>query len=67
MGLNKDYVFISNDQFNDIKPISYDPDLLKIINTFKNRDNINPHSVNPKYLKLTEAEENKEKESKNDC
>lgn len=37
----------------------YNPNILKIVNTFKNKENINPHSVNPIYLKLTEAEEKK--------
>ena len=37
----------------------YEPDILRIVNTFKMRESINPHSVNPSYLKLTEAEENK--------
>ena len=63
MGLNKDYVFISNDSFNDLETVKYDPDILKIINTYQNRDSINPHQVNPVYLKLTEAEENKMKDN----
>ena len=37
----------------------YNPDILKIVNVFKNKESINPHSVNPIYLKLTEAEEKK--------
>lgn len=40
----------------------YNPDILKIVNTFKDKESINPHSVNPIYLKLTEAEENKKVE-----
>ena len=32
-----------------------------IINTFKDRGTQDPHFVNPMYLKLTEAEENKNK------
>jgi len=63
MGLNKEYVYISNDKFNDLKTVEYDPNILKIINTYKDRDCINPHLVNPIYLKLTEAEENKMKEN----
>ena len=55
-----DYEIISNDEFDDIKNInSYTPDFLKIINTYKDRKDINPHAVNPEYLKLTEAEESK--------
>ena len=63
MELNKDYVFISNDQFNDLKTKEYNPNILKIINTYKDRESINPHLVNPTYLKLTEAEENKMKDN----
>lgn len=37
----------------------YNPDILKIVEIFKNKESINPHSVNPIYLKLTEAEEKK--------
>ena len=63
MGMNKKYVFISNDKFNDLEVVGYDPDILKIINTYKNREPINPHFVNPIYLKLTEAEENRLKDN----
>jgi tRNA A37 threonylcarbamoyladenosine modification protein TsaB len=31
--------------------------MLKIIKKNENNHSINPHSVNPNYLKLTEAEE----------
>ena len=34
-------------------------DVLKIINKHKNDRSLNPHSVNPNYLKLTEAEESR--------
>ena len=34
-------------------------DILKIVNYFKEKKTINPHGVNPEYLKLTEAEESK--------
>ena len=62
IGQKKDYEFISNDKFDDFGTIEYDPDILKIINTFKDRGGTDPHFVNPMYLKLTEAEENKMKE-----
>lgn len=56
----KDYEFITNDEIDDIfKTKQYDPNLLKIICHFKDKKPINPHAVNPEYLKLTEAEENK--------
>lgn len=35
------------------------PNVLKLVQKHKNDININPHNINPKYLKLTEAEENK--------
>ena len=59
--MNKDYVFVSNDKF-DFETIEYNPDILNIVESFKDREEINPHLVNPSYLKLTEAEENKMKE-----
>lgn len=43
----------------------YDVDFMKVINKHLNDDPINPHELNPNYLKLTEAEENLNK--KNDC
>ena len=35
----------------------YNPDILKIVTKYKDKEEINPHFVNPNYLKLTEAEE----------
>lgn len=56
----KDYTFITNDEFEEIENIEkYNPDIEKIVNHFKNIEPINPHGVNPNYLKLTEAEESK--------
>lgn len=55
-----EYEFISNDEFDDSIDINkYTPDFIKIINKYKDKESINPHSVNPEYLKLTAAEENK--------
>lgn len=54
-----DYEFISNDEFDDLELESYSPNFEKIVNYFKNKENINSHAVNPEYLKLTEAEESK--------
>lgn len=54
--LNNDYEFVSYDNIPAIKP---NIDILKIINKHKNDKGINPHNINPKYLKLTEAEENR--------
>lgn len=61
LGLNKEYVYVSNDKF-DFKTLPYDPDILRIVLKYQNRDDINPHAVNPVYLKLTEAEENRIKD-----
>lgn len=52
------YTYISNDEFDeDINTIEYNPDFLSIIKHFESKECINPHAVNPEYLKLTEAEE----------
>jgi len=52
------YEIISNNEFEDLKDLNkYDPDILKIVNFFKDKESISPHAVNPEYLKLTEAEE----------
>lgn len=56
--LDSKYVYISNDDI-DIEKVMYEPDILKIVLAFKNKENINPHEVNPEYFKHTEAEETK--------
>lgn len=56
----KDYEIISNDEFEEFTDIKeYNPNMLKIVNYFKDKEAVNPHAINPEYLKLTEAEENK--------
>ena len=50
-------VITNNDLNVSIKKESYDPDVLKIVKYYENSDGINPHLVNPIYLKKTEAEE----------
>ena len=56
----ENYEFISNDEFEELDKITpYKPNMLKIVEYFKDKEAINPHAVNPEYLKLTEAEENK--------
>lgn len=56
------YTFITNDELElDGNVEEYSPDILKIIKYFESKEPINPHSVNPDYLKLTEAEENNNK------
>lgn len=55
---DKDYVIITNDEFENIENCeSYNPDILKIVTHCSNSKLQNPHAVNPEYLKLTEAEE----------
>lgn len=55
-----DYEIITNDEFENIEnKVTYTPDIIKIVNYFKDKEEINPHAVNPNYLKLTEAEESK--------
>lgn len=44
-----------NFSFETIKPIF---NFIKLIDKYKDNDGINPHKVNPNYLKNTEAEDN---------
>ena len=62
LGLSREYVFISNDSFS-FEVEKYDPDILNIVLYYQDKENINPHMVNPTYLKLTEAEENRLKDN----
>lgn len=57
--LNSDYEFVSYDNINIEEVIKPNIDILKIINKHINDNGTNPHNLNPNYLKLTEAEENK--------
>lgn len=60
--LDKDVVIITNDEIEtNYKKQSYKPNILKIVEGFKDKECINPHFVNPEYLKLTEAEEKNNK------
>ena len=55
-----DYIIITKDELEEYdNKEDYNPDILKIVNYFKDKEPINPHGVNPDYLKLTEAEESK--------
>ena len=50
--------FITNDVIDakyDKQP--YDPKIEKIVNMVKDRESVNPHSIDANYLKMTEAEE----------
>lgn len=57
--LGKEYVIVTNDEEVTLegRRMAYIPDILKIVLTVQNREEINPHAVEPNYLKLTEAEE----------
>lgn len=55
--LDEDYEFVSYDNIAGV--IKPNIDVIKIINKHINDEGINPHNLNPNYLKLTEAEENK--------
>ena len=64
--LNEEYLFISNDKFDDLENIiNYNPNILNIILFSKNKPSISPHLIEPTYLKLTEAEENLGKNNEN--
>lgn len=59
--LESDYVIVTNDEVDlEGKKILYNPDILKIVQTYQNKQGINPHAIEPNYLKLTEAEESKQ-------
>lgn len=63
-GKNNDYELLSYDKLeNAIIPI---PNIIKLINKHFNDVGINPHTLKPNYLKLTEAEENRKKVLEND-
>ena len=64
--INDSYVLFNKDEYQDYNFISYDEfenkiepniDILKVIKKHENDLGINPHALNPNYLKLTEAEE----------
>lgn len=54
-----DYQVITNDNLDFDNIEKYNPNFKKIIDRYKDKETENPHSVNPVYLKLTEAEEKK--------
>ena len=55
--LDDQYEFVSYDNIKDtIKP---QINVLKVVNKHIKDKGINPHNLNPNYLKLTEAEENR--------
>ncbi len=57
--LKKDYLYVGNQNKFELKNFQeYNPDILKIIKRYEKRKEENPHTIEPEYLKLTEAEEN---------
>lgn len=59
--LDSSYEFISYDNIEIDGLVNPDIDILKIVCKHKDDESLNPHNVNPIYLKLTEAEEKREK------
>ena len=57
--INDEYEFVSYDNLEIESIISPNIDILKIVNKHINDEGVNPHNLNPNYLKLTEAGENK--------
>ena len=57
--------YITNDSFDisgNVEP--YIPNILKIVNTYKDKESVNPHEIDANYLKKTEAEEKKDQNDK---
>lgn len=50
--------FISYDQISNFSIIKPSLSIIEVIKKHKNDDAVDPHMLNPRYLKLTEAEEN---------
>lgn len=57
--LDNQYEFVSYDDIKIENLIKPNIDILKIVNKHITDEGVNPHNLNPNYLKLTEAEENK--------
>ncbi len=59
--------FVTDDTINYFdNTINSNIDVLKIVNRHKNDSGVNPHELNPRYLKMTEAEANLLKSNNND-
>lgn len=59
--INKyNYITVTDDDIMLLgKSLKSDIDLIKIVNKHKNDCGVNPHNLNPNYLKITEAEANR--------
>ena len=60
---SKTYKIVTYDELDNEFCIKPKIDILKVLNRHKNDTVVNPHYVNPNYLKLTEAEENLRKKN----
>ena len=54
--IDSSITYVSNDNF-EFETVNYTPDILKIVLANKDKESVNPHSIDAFYLKLTEAEE----------
>ena len=57
--MDSDYEFLSYDNIEIDGLVKPNIDIIKLINKHREDKGINPHNLNPNYLKLTEAEENR--------
>ena len=64
--LNSDYEFVSYDDIKIDNVVKPNINIIKIIKKHINDESINPHNLNPNYLKLTEAEESRKNKLEND-
>lgn len=62
---DKNYSFVSYDAFENLTVIEPSINVLKIVEKYKNVEAVNPHKINPNYLKLTEAEMKLKNDNKN--
>lgn len=62
---DKNYSFVSYDTFENLTVTEPNINVLKIVEKYKNVEAVNPHKINPNYLKLTEAEMKLKNDNKN--
>lgn len=60
---DKKILYVSYDQYEEFNVVTPKIDIAKMIAKHVNDTPLNPHAVKPEYLKLTEAEENLQKEN----
>ena len=59
--LPEEYTFVSDDEIENYNIVKSDINILKVIKKHQNDIGIDPHHLNPQYLKITEAEANLKK------